>query len=235
MFPLNIYVASSQRNQIQPAVIQALRANGHTVYDYKQPAPGESGFAFSAIDPNWQSWTGDTYRAGLEHALAQQGFDRDFRGMQDADAFVLVLPCGRSAHLEAGWAIGRGLPLCVLLDGESEPDLMYKLANKLVDSIEEVQAWAREVELEGLVHNMRDTELDDDTLDPDDHEYELSSAYMELQEEREAHSRLKEQQATERYRARIERDNLMNELDTAKAKLRNAEAELSRMRSQGRF
>ena len=24
------------------------------------------------------------------------------------DTFVLVLPCGRSAHLELGWAVGQG-------------------------------------------------------------------------------------------------------------------------------
>ena len=32
---MNIYVASSWRNQKQPDVVTALRENGHTVYDFK--------------------------------------------------------------------------------------------------------------------------------------------------------------------------------------------------------
>ncbi len=139
MRALNIYVASSQRNQLQPAVVQALRKDGHTVYDFKEPASGESGFAFSAIDPNWQSWSPDEFRKGLKHPLAEQGFKRDMAGMKAADAFVLVQPCGTSAHLEAGWASGRGVPLAILLDGRSEPELMYKLADRIFDTIDEVR------------------------------------------------------------------------------------------------
>lgn len=40
---------------------------------------------------------------------------------------VLVLPCGRSAHTEAGWFAGRGLKTIVYMPGKQEPELMYKL------------------------------------------------------------------------------------------------------------
>lgn len=36
---MNIYVASSWRCARQPAVVAALRAAGHEVYDFKNPAP----------------------------------------------------------------------------------------------------------------------------------------------------------------------------------------------------
>lgn len=46
-----IYVASSWRNVYQPAVVDALRAlPGCEVYDFRNPAPGDSGFAWSDID-----------------------------------------------------------------------------------------------------------------------------------------------------------------------------------------
>jgi len=35
-------------------------------------------------------------------------FHNDIKAMEACDACVLVLPCGRSAHTEAGWFAGRG-------------------------------------------------------------------------------------------------------------------------------
>jgi len=49
-----------------------------------------------------------------------------------ADAVVLVLPSGKSAHLEAGFAVGRGKPVYVigeLRDGDW--DAMYCMCNDI--------------------------------------------------------------------------------------------------------
>ena len=62
-----------------------------------------------------------------------------------ADAFVLLMPCGRSAHLEAGWAIGQGKPTCILFETKDEPELMYKLADRLALTLAEVLDWIDEV------------------------------------------------------------------------------------------
>lgn len=59
-------------------------------------------------------------------------------GLEWADTCVLVLPCGRSAHLEAGWAVGSGMALVTLLLGVLEPELMYRMAHKIVVSVEEL-------------------------------------------------------------------------------------------------
>jgi hypothetical protein len=57
--------------------------------------------------------------------------------MEWADIAVLVLPCGRSAHLEAGWFVGAGKQLVILL-APGEPELMYKLTPDICLTIEEV-------------------------------------------------------------------------------------------------
>jgi nucleoside 2-deoxyribosyltransferase len=62
-----------------------------------------------------------------EHTLCYFGFMNDFEAMQWADACVLVMPCGRSAHLEAGYFVGAGKPLYILLS-DGEPELMYRMA-----------------------------------------------------------------------------------------------------------
>lgn len=137
-----VYVASSWRNAAQPHTVKALRAAGHEAYDFRNPAPGNTGFAWSSIDPDWLGWEPRAFRALLDHELARDGFGFDFEAMKWADTFVLLLPCGRSAHLEAGWAIGQGKPTAILLHGDGfEPELMYRLGALVACDLGEVIAW----------------------------------------------------------------------------------------------
>lgn len=105
---MNIYVASSWRNVWQPAVVRLLRGAGHHVYDFKHPHEGDTGFHWSAVDHGWQEWDHERYRRALNHPIAAQGFKNDMDALRACDACVLVQPCGTSAHLELGWAIGAG-------------------------------------------------------------------------------------------------------------------------------
>lgn len=138
-----IYVASSWRNAQQPEIVQLLRSKGHGVYDFRTPDTSHSGFAWSDIDPAWESWTREQFLAGLKHPIAVESFEQDLTAMEWADTCVLVMPCGRSAHLEAGWFIGRGKPTAILL-ADGGPELMYKLStvcpttNALISWLENV-------------------------------------------------------------------------------------------------
>jgi hypothetical protein len=71
---MRIYLASSWRNLRYPDVLTILRAQGFSVYDFRQPAPGDDGFSWSEIDPAWQSWLPVQYRNALRHPLVQVGF-----------------------------------------------------------------------------------------------------------------------------------------------------------------
>ena len=137
---MNIYVASSWRNEHQQGVVKALREAGHRVYDFKQPVDGKSGFHWSEIDPQWKNWTTAQYRAALEHGYAKFGFNRDFGAMNESDACVIVLPCGRSAHLEAGFMKGAGKNVYAYIpEGCSiEPELMYKMLDGVYSDIQEI-------------------------------------------------------------------------------------------------
>lgn len=57
--------------------------------------------------------------------------------MQWADAFVLVMPCGRSAHLELGWVCGAKKKTYILFS-DGEPELMYKLVDYVVCSLDQL-------------------------------------------------------------------------------------------------
>lgn len=135
---MKIYVASSWRNKWQQLVVQYLREQGFEVYDFKNPRAGDSGFHWSEIDPEWKSWDADRFIQALHHPIADSGFASDFEAMKSADACVLVLPCGRSAHLEAGWFCGAGKPVHIILFGYNEPELMYKCATGCHEDIDSV-------------------------------------------------------------------------------------------------
>jgi nucleoside 2-deoxyribosyltransferase len=133
-----IYVASSWRNPHQPWMVELLRNNGHKVYDFRNP-PDNAGFGWREIDPDWQKWTAQQYRTHLHTSpRAAQGYMSDFRAMEWADTCVLVLPSGRSAHLEGGWFAGRGKRLIILTQDGEEPELMALMANAICISPEEV-------------------------------------------------------------------------------------------------
>lgn len=127
-----IYLASSWRNEMQPFVVRSLRAVGFEVYDFRNP-PGRTGFAWSDIDPDWQKWDARQFRAALDHPLAQAGFGADMGALAACDACVLLLPCGRSAHLELGYAVGAGKYTAIFQNGKNEPELMYRMCNLVTD------------------------------------------------------------------------------------------------------
>lgn len=55
-----------------------------------------------------------------------------------ADTCVLVLSCGRSAHTEAGWMCGAGRRVIAYIPEMGEPELMYKLFDAVVGSLEDL-------------------------------------------------------------------------------------------------
>lgn len=139
-----IYVASSWRNAFQPLVCAELREDGHEVYDFRHPAPGNNGFSWSAIDPEWHTTTEPArYLELLAHPIADHGFALDMNALMAADICVMVMPCGMSASLEAGYAKGAGKPLAVYVPGLREPDLMVKMADLVTADLVEVCNWVR--------------------------------------------------------------------------------------------
>lgn len=134
-----IYLASSWRNEDQPAAVARLREAGHEVYDFRNPPGGiQNGFRWSEIDPDWEAWSASAYREKLKTPLAQRGFASDFDGMKWADTGILLLPCGRSAHLELGWMAGAGKRTIIWTRNGQEPELMALLASEICVSSEEV-------------------------------------------------------------------------------------------------
>ena len=135
-----IYVASSWRNPYYPEVVQRLREAGHEVYDFRNPPHGGHGFRWTDVDPNAPDWTFAEYAEGLHHPAAERQFQADLDALEWADTCVLVLPCGRSAHTEAGWMAGAGKKVIAYIPEMVEPELMYKLFDAVTGSLDSLLA-----------------------------------------------------------------------------------------------
>lgn len=133
---MKLYVASSWRNLLYPGIVHALRRIGHEVYDFRHP-PGGTAFNWRELDPNFADWDADEYRAALRHPMARAGYESDIDALKACDACVLVLPSGRSASFELGYAIGQGKRGYVVQLDKVEPELMYSEAT-IITSMNEL-------------------------------------------------------------------------------------------------
>ena len=133
-----IYVASSWKNNFQKQIVTLIRNLGHQVYDFHHPDDCKEVFQWEDIDPSWKEWSLEQYNKALSHPKTEKGFKNHLNAIKVADVCVLLLPCGKSAHTEAGWLKGKGKKVVALMCQPQEPELMYKLFDKVISSPEEL-------------------------------------------------------------------------------------------------
>lgn len=125
-----IYVIGSLRNPEVPRLAERLRALGHQVHDdWHAPGPETDDF--------WRAYEkarGRTFVEALKGRHAETVFEYDKRWLTWADTVVMLMPAGKSGHLEFGWAIGQGKEGHILLEPKEDRwDVMYKFATEVWD------------------------------------------------------------------------------------------------------
>lgn len=131
----SIYVMGSMRNPRIPEIAILLRSIGWDAFDDWHSVGPEA-------DDYWQAHEklrGRAFREALAGYHAQHAFALDEFHIDRCDAGLLVLPTGRSAHIEFGVFRGAKKPRYILMDGEPERfDLMYNYATKIFTSLDEM-------------------------------------------------------------------------------------------------
>lgn len=127
---MKIYVASSWKTPRHAEVVEALRNEGHEVYDYRE---ANKAFTWDEIAPDHKSWRAADCIWATEQPVAEEAYRRDFEALVTADVVVGVQPFGASTGLELGWAAGNGRET-FLLAAEGCPELMANmLAHRAAD------------------------------------------------------------------------------------------------------
>src|SRR5688572_25528020 len=108
----SIYLIGSLRNPDIPALGHLLRRQGWDVFDDWHAAGPEA-------DDYWLQYEkskGSTYKEALSGYAAKHVFAFDKFHLHRVDAGVLVLPAGKSGHLELGYLAGLGKPTYIVFD-----------------------------------------------------------------------------------------------------------------------
>jgi len=130
-----IYLIGSLRNPEVPVLANRLREEGHDVFDDWYSAGFEA-------DDKWRDYEkarGHNLAQALKGYAAQHVMEFDKFHLKRADTVVLVMPSGKSGHIEYGYAIGLGKKGYVLQEADAERyDVMYALGTDVVYSVEEL-------------------------------------------------------------------------------------------------
>lgn len=125
--PPKIFIGGSLRNPNIPIISSEIRKilPGTVVFDDWFSGGPEA-------DDCWRTYEkdrGHDLAQAVKGPAAQNIFQYDRRHILESDAYVLVLPAGRSGHLELGFAVGSGLRGFILMDEEPDRyDVMYAFA-----------------------------------------------------------------------------------------------------------
>lgn len=128
-----IYLASSWKNvEAVRGIAELLRMKGHEVFDFTDPTirpKGMDNFAFEASLIAGRPREEIEWLEFLDWPATKRAFACDKAGLDWANTIVMILPCGRNAHLEAGYGVGQGKDVFIfgkLPKGEYE--VMYRFA-----------------------------------------------------------------------------------------------------------
>jgi hypothetical protein len=133
-----LYIIGSLRNPLIPLTSHCLRSQlpGVEIFDDWYAAGPEA-------DDYWMTYEkarGRTYAEALAGYAARNVYAFDKSHLLSADGALLILPAGKSGHLELGFMAGLGKWTGILLPQE-EPerwDVMYQFAGKVYRNVDEV-------------------------------------------------------------------------------------------------
>jgi nucleoside 2-deoxyribosyltransferase len=130
-----IYLIGSLANKKIPLVGNELRKAGFDVFDsWFSPGPH--------ADEYWRQYTktrGMGYKEALADYSAQHVFEFDKHHIDTSDIGVMLMPAGKSGHLELGYMIGCGKKGYILFDKEPKRyDVMTLFATDIFFDIKDL-------------------------------------------------------------------------------------------------
>lgn len=126
---MKLYLIGSLRNPEVTLLAERIRKMGFDVFDDWMAAGPEA-------DDKWRDYEkarGHTYAQAMHGHAAQHVFNYDKSHLDSSDLAVMLLPAGKSGHLELGYILGQKKPAFILMpEGDAERwDVMYGFASAI--------------------------------------------------------------------------------------------------------
>jgi hypothetical protein len=127
------FVASRWRNRDTVfALVNALRAKGKTVYNFMENDPYHS----SDDDPEEVMQRFEATEDWKNTKMLKDIFTKDMEALKASENVILLLPAGKSAHIEIGAAYGMQKKT-ILIGEQKEAESLYLIFDETYSSIED--------------------------------------------------------------------------------------------------
>lgn len=151
MYTHKLYLIGSLRNERIPVLAKSIRKKlPHVeVFDDWYSAGYEA-------DDYWKAYEkerGHTYSEALAGYAATHVFEFDKHHLDISSHVLLVLPAGKSGHMELMYAkYGAGKEAAILLDPKDDVrfDVMYKFIDNILESDKEIEGWLNQTLTESV-------------------------------------------------------------------------------------
>lgn len=132
-----IYIVGSLRNKLVPIMSNKIREANKDweVFDsWYAPGPHADDFL-----RDYCKGKGLTYKQTLQDWAATHIFAFDRKHIGRSTDLVMIMPTGKSGHLELGWGLGRGKRGYILFtETPKRVDVMYQFATDIFFNLDEL-------------------------------------------------------------------------------------------------
>lgn len=136
----DFFVASRYRNK--PEVLRltnGIREKGKTAYCFIESEASLKHVGGLTEDAEEQMKKYESKENWKEDSAIREIFEMDMNALRNSDAIVVLLPAGKSVHIEAGAAYGMGKK-CVLIGEQKETESLYLIFDKQFPTIDDFLA-----------------------------------------------------------------------------------------------
>lgn len=130
MFDYSIVSRFRNKEQVN-YLVEQIRAKGKTCYNFCDK-PADPNNPDGHPEEQMKAW--ESTKDFMQDSYFREIFERDEAGLKDANAVILLLPAGTSAHMEIGIAYGLGKK-CILIGEPKKPESLYLIFHKHYQSI----------------------------------------------------------------------------------------------------
>jgi len=137
----SFYVIGALANEQIASFSNELEALGYEAFsDWKAPGPPADSFLLE-----YSKARGRNYKQILNSYAAQHVYAFDVKHLDRCDAAVMLMPAGKSAHLELGYTIGKGKPGFIVFEDEpTRIDVMHNFSTEIFLSRSEFFEYLKE-------------------------------------------------------------------------------------------
>ena len=116
-------------------LVHALQDKGKTVYSFIESDASLKHVGSIEDNAEEQMKKYECRENWKEDSAIKEIFESDMTGLRNANTLIMLLPAGKSVHLEAGAAYGMGKK-CILIGEQKETESLYLIFDEHYPSID---------------------------------------------------------------------------------------------------